>query len=213
MNERIYTCHRHSLHESALKRTHIPKSFRHTIVCTRKVPTWTLKQEHIWGEHMSREKGMLGFLWVLTTALLLIFIPKNKVRHGVLAFLYKQVITWLFGLLVVEKGLIKYPVRIFKKANKTSFSFEYYFYPALCAIFNIHYPENRKKLIKVLYYIFHAGVLTTIEVLLERNTKLIKYIKWKWYWSFITVGLSYYNSRLFYRWFFKEEFPQKNEMG
>ncbi|MCT2537293.1 hypothetical protein NC661_14800 [Aquibacillus koreensis] len=158
-----------------------------------------------------RNYAILGLIWAITTGLLVKFIPKNKVRHGTVAFLYKQMVTWLFGLLVVEKGLIKYPVRIFNKANKTSFSFEYFIYPTFCAIFNLYYPENKDRFIKFLYYIFHAGILTIGEVFVERYTNLIKYVKWKWYWSFITMGITYYTSRLFYRWFFKDEFSQRQD--
>ena len=157
---------------------------------------------------MSKDKRILVLIWLGIIALLIKYIPKDKIREGMLAFLYKQIVTWLFGLLVVEKGLIKYPVRFFKKANKTSFSFEYFIYPSMCAIFNIHYPENHNRVTKFFYYLFHAGLLTTTEVLAERYTKLIKYVKWKWYWSFLTMGLSYYSSRIFYRWFFKENFNQ-----
>lgn len=78
----------------------------------------------------------------------------------------------------------------------------------MCAIFNMNYPENKNRLMKFFYIIFHSGILTFGEVLVERYTNLIKYIKWKWYWSFITIGLTNYSSRLFYRWFFKEEFVQ-----
>ncbi|WP_332635051.1 CBO0543 family protein [Halalkalibacter flavus] len=153
-----------------------------------------------------KDEIILKLIWLVTIGLLFKYIPKNKLRHGILAFLYKQVVTWVFGLLVVEKGLIKYPVRFFKKANKSSFSFEYFLYPSFSAIFNLNYPENKNRFIKFIYYIFHAGIITIIEVLAERYTNIIKYVKWKWYWSFITLGITYYSSRLFYRWFFKEEF-------
>ncbi|MBE4909151.1 hypothetical protein IMZ08_13875 [Bacillus luteolus] len=156
-----------------------------------------------------RDILILKIIWLLTIGLLFKYIPKNKIRNGIVAFLYKQIVTWLFGLLVVEKGLIKYPVRFFKKANKSSFSFEYFIYPAICAIFNLNYPEEKNKFIKLLYYIFHSGAITTFEVLAERYTNTIKYVKWKWYWSFITIGITYYSSRLFYRWFYKEEFKNK----
>ncbi|MEH7272491.1 CBO0543 family protein [Neobacillus vireti] len=60
------------------------------------------------------------------------FVPKNKIRHAPVIFLFKQVITWLFGLLVVEKNLIEYPFRLyFKKAYKGSFCFEYFFLPCI----------------------------------------------------------------------------------
>nr|WP_282434416.1 CBO0543 family protein [Desulfosporosinus orientis] len=42
--------------------------------------------------------------------------------------------TWAVGLGVVELRLIEYPVRLFPYANRTSFSFEYFIYPSICAI-------------------------------------------------------------------------------
>ncbi|WP_077212088.1 CBO0543 family protein [Bacillus dakarensis] len=154
---------------------------------------------------MSRDKGILISIWFIMIILILKFIKKSEIKHGILAFQFKQMITWLVGLLVVEKGLIRYPVREFKKANKTSFTFEYFIYPACCAIFNVRYPENKGKGIKLLYYIFHAGIITIIEVVIERYTNLVTYIKWRWYWTFISIGLTYYISRLFYCWYFKDE--------
>ncbi|MFV8828553.1 CBO0543 family protein [Alkalihalobacterium sp. APHAB7] len=159
---------------------------------------------------MSKDKGILLLSWVVTIVFLVLNVPRNRVKHAILAFLYKQMVTWLFGLLVVEKGLIKYPVRFFKKANKTSFSFEYFIYPALCAIFNMNYPEHKNRLLKFFYIMFHSGVVTFVEYLIERNTRLITYVKWKWYWSFVTMSLTYYSSRLFYRWYFIDEFSRGN---
>lgn len=160
--------------------------------------------------HELKDIIILNFIWLATIGLLFKYIQKDKIRQGILAFLYKQFVTWMFGLLVVEKGLIKYPIRFFSKANKSSFSFEYFIYPSMCAIFNVNYPENKNRFIRFLYIIFHTGILTFGEVLAERYTNLIKYIKWKWYWSFITIGLTYYSSRLFYCWFFKEEFSRNS---
>ncbi|WP_347551228.1 CBO0543 family protein [Pseudalkalibacillus hwajinpoensis] len=155
---------------------------------------------------MSKDKCILYFIWIVTGVLLYKFIPRNKLRQGILVMFSKQCISWFFGLLVVEKGLIKYPVRLFKKSNKMSFTFEYFIYPAFCAIFNLNYPENRNKFIKFVYYLFHVGLITCGEVLAERYTNIIKYVKWKWYWSFLTLGMTNYLSRLFYKWFFKDEF-------
>jgi hypothetical protein len=126
---------------------------------------------------MSRDKSLLVFFWILCIGLLFKYIPTNKIRHGLLAFVYKQAITLLFGLVVAEKGLIKYPVREFKKAYKGSFSFEYFLYPSLCAIFNFYYPESRSRLFQFLYINSHAALLTLVEVVVERYTNLIKYVK------------------------------------
>lgn len=142
--------------------------------------------------------------WIVTVLLLIRFVPKDKMREAQVAFLFKQIMTWVFGLAVVEKGLIKYPVRLFfKHANKSSFTFEYFVYPALCALFNLYYPEKRNGYVKSLYYIFHAGSITLFELFAVTYTNLIRYPKWSWYWSFITLGITNYFSRLYFRWFFK----------
>ena len=160
---------------------------------------------------MSKDKCILYLIWIMTGAVLFKYIPRNKIRHGILVMFFKQFVTWFFGLLVVEKGLIQYPVRLFKKSNKTNFTFEFFVYPAFCAIFNLNYPENRNKFIKFLYYVFHVGLLTSGEVLAERYTNLIKYVKWKWYWSFLTLGMTNYVSHLFYRWFYKDELEREQQ--
>jgi hypothetical protein len=140
---------------------------------------------------------------VIITILLIKFIPRNKIREAHVAFLFKQVITWIFGLLVVENNLISYPTRLFfEKTNKTSFSFEYFIYPALCSFFNVYYPKKGNYLIKYVYYFLHTSLIILFEVLAVKYTGLIHYKKWKWYWSFITVWLSYYVSHLYYKWFF-----------
>src|SRR4051812_5188334 len=73
--------------------------------------------------------------WIIVSLLLIKFTPKNKIRESLVVFLFKQALTWIFGLLVVEKNLISYPYRLFfKKANKATFSFEYFIYPD-CALY------------------------------------------------------------------------------
>ena len=60
-----------------------------------------------------KEKIIIFSAYIGTTFLLFKFVPKNKIRHALIPFLFKQVITWFFGLLVVEKKLISYPYRPF----------------------------------------------------------------------------------------------------
>lgn len=156
-----------------------------------------------------KEKSILISTWIISIILLLLFVPKDKIRHAQVSFLFKQTVTWIFGLLVVKYDLIEYPVRFFKKVNKTSFTFEYMVYPALCALFNLYYPEKRNNYIKGLYYIFHSSLITGFEVYAQKFTKLIKYKNgWKWYWSYSTIMFTYFLSRLYYKWFFKEEYKE-----
>ncbi|WP_188696816.1 CBO0543 family protein [Pullulanibacillus camelliae] len=151
----------------------------------------------------TKEKTIEKSAILITILLLILFVPRKGLREAHLAFLFKQVITWIFGLLVVEKDLISYPSRLFfKKSNRSSFTFEYFVYPALCSLFNVHYPEKRALLIKALHYIFYTSIITVFEIFAVKYTKLIQYKKWSWYWSFITIWLTYYLSRVYHRWFF-----------
>jgi hypothetical protein len=153
-----------------------------------------------------KEKTIMASAYMIGIFLLLRFVPKDKIRHATVAFLFKQVISWLFGLLVVDKGLIEYPYRpFFKKTYKASFDFEFFLYPVLCALFNIHYPEKRNILIKALYYFIYTSLIAGPEVLLVKYTKLIHYKKWHWHWSFITMWISYYLSHIFYKWLLNDK--------
>lgn len=152
-----------------------------------------------------KEKAIEITSWIVMTFLLIKLIPKSKMREAHVAFLFKQAITWLLGLLIVENGLIKYPFRtIFKKSIKSSFTFEYFVFPGLSALFNIYYPERSNKLIKALYYLINTASITLLEIIALKHTKLIRYKKWSWYWSFISIMLSYYASRSYQRWFFRD---------
>ncbi|TCL40190.1 hypothetical protein EV210_101391 [Anaerospora hongkongensis] len=131
------------------------------------------------------------------------FIPINKRRHAQVAFLSKQFLTWISGLVVASLGLIEYPVRFFPAVNRASFTFEFLAYPVICAFFNVYYPENKSKLVKIAYFLSCSSALTAIELILERYTQLIKYIYWSGYLTWVTLLLTLYISRMYYRWFFK----------
>lgn len=140
----------------------------------------------------------------LITAVILVFaVPKDKLREAIVIFLFKQTMTWSFGLLVVEWGLIEYPIREFVKASATSFSFEYFIYPSLCVLFNLHYP-NRNRWKKLGWILVFPTVMTIVEVIIERNTELIRYIHWNWYWSWITLWLTFMISRVYFVWMYKQ---------
>lgn len=150
---------------------------------------------------MRMEWWLLLSVYVVATGTLF-FIPKNKFRLAVVAILFKQVITFLIGLVVVELGLLEYPVRLFPSVNRTSFTYEYFAFPVICAAFNVWYPNNRSTLLQLAYYAGFTSVLTIGEIIIEKYTDLITYIHWAWYISWISICLSFFISRLFCRWFF-----------
>ncbi|WP_319005465.1 CBO0543 family protein [Metabacillus litoralis] len=133
-------------------------------------------------------------VWILTIALLFI-IPKDKKRLASLAFLFKQVITLLIGLVVVDFNLISYPVRLFSKVNRASFTYELFVYPVICSVFNVFYPHYRCSLYKLGYYLAISTLLTVSEIFLEKYTDLINYLHWSWYWTLNTLFITFMLSR------------------
>jgi hypothetical protein len=155
---------------------------------------------------MSREKSIIISSWVGSILILLFLTPKSKIRQACVIFLFQQTYTWIAGLIAVEKGLISYPKRLFfKKSYKGSFTFEHLVFPAITVLFNMYYPKNRVPIVQALYYIFYCAIITSLETIAVKFTRLITYKNWHWYWSFTTMGFSFYISRSFYKWFYKNE--------
>lgn len=154
---------------------------------------------------MGYETVILVTAWVITTISLIIFVPKIKIREAMVIFFFKQFITWIIGLLVAELGLINYPVRSFANASQTSFDFEYFIYPAMCVIFNLHYPDGKTLLRQLMHYISYCSAITIVEVFVERYTDIIEYIHWEWYITWISLFITFFASRKFYIWFFKRD--------
>ncbi|UCZ53847.1 hypothetical protein LGQ02_03420 [Bacillus shivajii] len=153
------------------------------------------------------EKNILIITWIICILALIFFVPKKKIKEANVVFLFKQVMTWLFGAIVVQKKLIKYPFREFPKAIHTSFSFEYFIYPATCVLFNLKFPNRKPLPIRMGYYVLYSSILTGLEVLMERYTRLIKYVNWHWYWTWLTLCMTFFFSRMYYLWFFDKNEP------
>lgn len=140
--------------------------------------------------------------WVITMALLWIGVPKHKYREAHVSFLFMQALTWVFGGVVVEFHLIAYPVRSFHHAFRSSFTFEYFIFPAVSVLFNLYFPKHGSNLKKAFYLVAVPAILTIVEVALEKYTDNIKYIKWNWFWSWFTILLTLYTSYRYCQWFF-----------
>jgi hypothetical protein len=159
---------------------------------------------------MSKEVIILTSVWIALALMLLIFVPRDKIRQAIIIFFFKQFLTWMLGLTVAHFGLIEYPVRSFAKATKTSFDFEYFFYPAICVVFNLHYPDGKGRVHEFLYYFYYCSIMTFVEVLAEKYTDILNYIHWTWYITWITLFITFYISHKFYLWYFRLNKPSTN---
>lgn len=154
---------------------------------------------------MSLEAIILTAAWILTLIMLILFVPQAQFREAQVIFFFKQFITWITGLAVVQFRLIEYPVRLFSYANKTSFTFEYFVYPAICVVFNLHYPVEKSPVRQFMHYFYFCTVMTILEVYFEKCTNIIRYIHWTWYLTWLTLFITFYISRKYYVWFYRLE--------
>jgi hypothetical protein len=150
---------------------------------------------------MSLEYLILIGVWLLSV-LLLFTIPREKIRLSLVAILFKQAITYLFGLVVVELGLLSYPVREMADINRTSFTYEYLAFPIVCGLFVAFYPSKKGRWYQLGYYVVFSTTLTIIEVLIEKYTDLIRYIHWNGLTTWVTLMVTFYLTKLFCTWFF-----------
>jgi len=141
--------------------------------------------------------------WIIGILLFCFLVPVSKLRLAIIGFLIMQTITWPLGFLVSEFNLISYPVRLFDDAARTSFTFEYFAFPIVSALYNLYHPR-KSKLRGLLFTSIIVSLLTGIEVILERYTDTIEYINWRWYWSSISMFITLYISLGIWKWFNKK---------
>lgn len=139
--------------------------------------------------------GSVFLLWML--------VPKKRLVDAHISFLFMQAQTWLYGILVSEFQLIRYPVRILEKGDLSNFPFEFFFFPAISVIYNLYFPKVKNLLNKLLYVVLFPTTITMVEVWLESKTELIDYIHWSWFWSWVTMLLTLNIAYIYYKWFMK----------
>ena len=152
---------------------------------------------------MYRDYILISIEWIVTIGLLIRYIPRNKIREANVIFLFKALLTWTLSLMVSELRLIEYPVRLFPYANRTSFTFEFFVYPSICAIFNTNFPEKKSTFDKFMYYCYYCTSMTILEIFTEKYTNILTYRHWTWYITWITLFITFFISRKYYVWFFK----------
>ncbi|OQP05484.1 hypothetical protein B1690_13630 [Geobacillus sp. 46C-IIa] len=128
-------------------------------------------------------------LWLLVAigiGLLLLsfrFLPNKEVW---LSFLLNAYATGFFGAIVAGAGLLEYPVRFFAAYTDNSVIFEYLLYPVV-SVYVYATSRRSRRLGVAAQCAGYAAALTGLEVIFERYTDLIKYHRWTWKHSFVTM--------------------------
>lgn len=142
--------------------------------------------------------------WIIAIMLFYFFGIRANSREALLGFLFMQVITWPIGFLVTELKLISYPVRFLEYSSKSSFTFEYLAFPVVAGLYTVYYPKYSSKLKKIIYSLIIVSLLTGVEVILEKYTDNIEYLKWSWQLSWITMFVSLHITYGLSKWFLKK---------
>lgn len=147
---------------------------------------------------------ILSLSWIIAIILFIIFVPKSKIRLALIGILVMQMLTWPLGMIAAEFDLIHYPIRFFPEATEVSFTFEYFVFPIVSTLFNLHYPNG--SLWKGLA--FTSVIVTAItiaEVILEKYTNTIVYLEWHWTWSWLSMFVILHLSYAIFRWIVKKD--------
>jgi membrane-bound metal-dependent hydrolase YbcI (DUF457 family) len=124
----------------------------------------------------------------LGISLLIFSLRKPPIKDKLLVFMFTGYCSTILGVIIVEKGMLLYPVSLFKNFFDTSPLYEFLLLPLV----SIYYYQST-------YYsgwigiavqgFFYTTVLAITEFLFERYTDLIQYNTWTWLDTFISVFL------------------------
>lgn len=134
---------------------------------------------------MGAEKVILYAMFVGGLLFFFYSLRKPPIKDWLLAFFITGYFALILGVMVVESGMLSYPVTIFPYFDSSPL-FELVLFPVL----SLHYYQTtyhysfKGYLLKGFMY---TSILTITEVLLEKFTDLVQYNTWKWYYTFISV--------------------------
>jgi len=128
-------------------------------------------------------------LWLLAAigiGLLLFSFRLLPARDVWVSFLLNAYASSFFGSIVAGAGLLEYPIRFFAAYTDNSVMFEYLLYPVV-SVYVYATSRCSRGLVLMAQCAGYAAALTGLEVIFERYTDLIKYHRWTWEYSFVTM--------------------------
>ncbi|WP_421384816.1 CBO0543 family protein [Bacillus salacetis] len=133
------------------------------------------------------EQSLLIFLLLFGLISLVNLVRKPPVKDWIIIFLLKGFLSSILDNVMVKKGYVRYPVKLFKIFD-TSFIFDYLLFPITCVYYNqLTYQNGLNSIIKRVFYF--SIPMTIVEQWLENKTNLIKY-KNGWNWLYTLLSLS-----------------------
>lgn len=141
-----------------------------------------------------RDKLILYGLSLFGLILLPIALRKEPKKDWIVVFLLKSLVSGFFGNIIAGNKLLEFPVRFFPKAFKSSIVYDSLLFPLLCVFYN--QTTYKSKLVSIIIQAFiYSLPMTGVEHILEKKTNLIKYNKWHWYYTLITLVITFLSVR------------------
>ncbi|NQD64382.1 hypothetical protein HP456_00405 [Bacillus haikouensis] len=142
------------------------------------------------------EKNTLRFLLVFGLIAFCKLMKKPPTKDWMMVFLFKGYLSSILDKLVVRKGYIAYPVKLFKSFD-ISFIFDYLLYPISCVYYN--QVTRSSNIFGIILKSFYFSIpMALVEHFFEKKTSLIKFKKgWNTYTSLISLTITFLISRGF----------------
>lgn len=121
---------------------------------------------------------------------------KQSLKDLILVYLLKCTVASFTDQIVVNKGLLKYPVRLFPNSFKTSVLFDYLMFPWGCVAY-YKLTKDTSVLNWLVKLVLFIVPMSLIELILLKKTKLIEFKKWSITTTIITEAIACLGIRSF----------------
>ena len=135
---------------------------------------------------MMIEKTMLWLLALIGVGLFVFSMRKPPIKEWLLFFLLTNYFSSIIGVIVVEEGMLTYPVNLFNRHFDSSLTYEYVLFPVL----GVYYYQSTFRSGWTGYFVkaaIYSGIITITEFFLEKYTDLIHYESWTWIYTFLST--------------------------
>ena len=121
---------------------------------------------------------------------------RKRIKDWMLVYLFISSTASLIGSVVAGKKLIIYPVRFLSESFESSVLFDYLLLPITCVIYN-QITKYKSFSPSMLFAFMFTIPMSAIELFFERKTKYIKYVRWNIFYTFTTMTITFWISKLF----------------
>lgn len=133
-----------------------------------------------------RDKLILYGLTLFGFILFPFAFKKEHKKDWIIVFLLKTLVSNFLGNIIASKKLLEFPVRFFPSAFKSSVLYDILLFPLLCVFYN--QTTYKSKLTSIISQsLIYSIPMTVVEYFLEKKTNLIKYYKWKWQYTLLSL--------------------------